>query len=141
LATETLNIGPLGDCSITIMVRTSLFPHCRSRLRDTTPVPRNLFKMLADEFRKAIADGKWELPTLPEVVAASGTAAASTPQSTAAVSTLSTVAVSTPCTFRDMAPAAFKGDLKDVVEETEENRVKRRRLRTKSAPPAVANQL
>ena len=64
---DMLDIGGLGPCSVTVMIRTGLFPHCRSRLRDTTPAPKELFLLLAENFRKGLLSEDWRLPTLEEV--------------------------------------------------------------------------
>jgi hypothetical protein len=63
-AGELLSLAKLGDCSVTVMVRTALFPHCRSRTRNTTPSPKVLFRDLAAVLRAAVASGPWTLPSL-----------------------------------------------------------------------------
>jgi hypothetical protein len=50
--------------SVTVMMRTALFPHCRSRLRNTTPSPPILFQTLAASFRESLAVGSWVLPAI-----------------------------------------------------------------------------
>ena len=72
LAGEMLEISGLGPCSVTVMVRTGLFPHCRSRLRDTTPAPKALFLLLAGIFRKALLSADWRLPTFDECLRVHG---------------------------------------------------------------------
>ena len=59
--------GGFGPLSVTVMVRTDLFPYCRSRLLSTTPAPHGFFLMLAEAFRQATMQGCWELPSLAEV--------------------------------------------------------------------------
>ena len=67
---ELLDIPGVGKCSVTVMFRTGLFPHCRSRLRNTTPSPVKVFRKLAESFRVSVASGLWRLPTLTECHAA-----------------------------------------------------------------------
>jgi hypothetical protein len=69
----------LSGLSVTVMVRTSLFPYCRSRLRNTTPSPEELFLTLAAKLREGLCGVQWVLPSLEEVQAAC-VDAASTPK-------------------------------------------------------------
>ncbi len=54
----------LGDLSVTVMFRTALFPHCRSRCRNTTPAPPLLFEKLSESFLSSLATLTFELPSL-----------------------------------------------------------------------------
>jgi hypothetical protein len=74
---ELLLVPGEGKCSVTVMLRTGLFPHCRSRLRNTTPSPVKLFRSWAESFRISVASGLWRLPTLAECQTALATVEAS----------------------------------------------------------------
>ena len=63
---DALPIEGFGPCSVTVQMRTALFPACQSRLRDTTPAPRAFFELLAEAFRQGLAQGGWQLPSLRE---------------------------------------------------------------------------
>ena len=63
---DRLVIPGLGPCSVTIMFRTALFPHTRSRLRNATPHPPLFFKTLSASFRASLASTTWVLPSLSE---------------------------------------------------------------------------
>jgi hypothetical protein len=69
LIDEMLEIDGLGPCSVAVMLRTGLFPHCRSRQRNTTPSPPWFFVCLAESFRQALANKKWRLPSLKQCYA------------------------------------------------------------------------
>jgi hypothetical protein len=49
--------------SVSVMMRTALFPHNRSRTRGTTPSPQEFFRTLAASFRESLAAGSWVLPS------------------------------------------------------------------------------
>jgi hypothetical protein len=66
---DLLSLPGLGKCSVTVMLRTGLFPHNRSRLRNVTPSPPEVFYALSDVFKEFLAKAEWTLPTLPEVMA------------------------------------------------------------------------
>jgi len=55
-----------GKYSVTVMLRTTLFPHCRSRVRGTTPHPPLFFFGMADVVAKTFGDLRWALPSLSE---------------------------------------------------------------------------
>ena len=61
-----LQIDGFGPCSITVMMRTALFPACQSRLKNTTPAPPPFFEILAQTFREGLVAGVWQLPSLAE---------------------------------------------------------------------------
>lgn len=63
--------------SVTVMLRTSLFPHCRSRLRNTTPAPVAMFAKLAESIRCSFAQLTFCLPTLQQCERAHAAAAVS----------------------------------------------------------------
>ena len=65
-AHELLHIPNIGDAAVTVMARTALFPHCRSRQRNTTPSPPKVFFALAQAFRLAASSHSYRLPTLAE---------------------------------------------------------------------------
>ena len=49
---ELARFGAEGrPCSIAVMMRTALFPHCRGRISDTTPSPWSAFACMAAAFR------------------------------------------------------------------------------------------
>ncbi len=86
---ELLQLPGLGDCSVTIMMRTALFPACRSRLRNTTPSPAKMFTAVAEALRAGMASSTWKLPTLvdcqsvyipPEPLSASSPPSPANPQ-------------------------------------------------------------
>ena len=54
--------------SVTVMLRTALFPANRARNRNTTPSPISMFHTLAKEFQRGLAAGVFRLPTLPEMI-------------------------------------------------------------------------
>lgn len=70
-----------GNLSVTVMLRTSLFPYNRARLRNTTPSPRPFFELLAETFRAYSVEMPWRLPTLAECVQSEALAHAGTPPS------------------------------------------------------------
>jgi hypothetical protein len=53
----------LGQLSATIMLRTTLFPHCRSRLKGTTPSPSIWYGRLAENFSASLSSWQWQLPS------------------------------------------------------------------------------
>jgi hypothetical protein len=55
----------LGDMSLSHMLRTTLFPHDRSRVKGTTPAPQGWFHRLHSIFSQFL-DRPWRLPTLSE---------------------------------------------------------------------------
>jgi hypothetical protein len=66
---DLLALPDLGKCSVTVMLRTGLFPYNRSRLMNVTPAPPAVFYMLSDIFKTFLATATWKLPTLEEVKA------------------------------------------------------------------------
>jgi len=56
------------DLSVTVMCRTCLFPHNRSRLRNTTPSPQEFFLALVESFRGSFAAHAFRLPSLRDVL-------------------------------------------------------------------------
>jgi hypothetical protein len=52
--------------SVSIMVRTTLFPHTQSRQKETTPAPQDFWRALVACFEKTVGRGAWRLPTLEE---------------------------------------------------------------------------
>ena len=64
---ELARFGAEGrPCSIAVMMRTALFPHCRGRISDTTPSPWSAFACMAAAFRESLEHLRFELPTLEE---------------------------------------------------------------------------
>jgi hypothetical protein len=61
---ELMDVADLGLCSCTIMCRTALFPHCRSRGRNTTPSPPAVFLALARAFAISFRNHQFSLPSL-----------------------------------------------------------------------------
>jgi hypothetical protein len=55
--------------SVAIMLRTSLFPYNRARLRNTTPSPVPVFESLALSFLHALAAESFVLPSYAQVMA------------------------------------------------------------------------
>ena len=53
----------LGQLSVTIMMRTTLFPHTRSRVRGTTPAPTVWYHRLAENLSTSWATFPWQLPS------------------------------------------------------------------------------
>jgi hypothetical protein len=53
-----------GDKSVSIMMRTTLFPHTQSRQRGTTPHPVGFFRCISESFAASFAKGSWRLPSL-----------------------------------------------------------------------------
>ena len=68
-ASEMCDLGKLGKCSVTVMLRTALFPFHRSRVRNTTPSPVEFFQGLSKVFVKDLAGAGWVLPTLAQCLA------------------------------------------------------------------------
>jgi hypothetical protein len=56
------------QASVTIMLRTALFPHNRARLGNSTPSPVPVFQALSTAFREVLASHRFVLPTMDEVV-------------------------------------------------------------------------
>jgi len=56
------------DLSVTVMCRTCLFPHNRSRLRNVTPSPQEFFFALAESFRGSFAAHELRCPSLQDVL-------------------------------------------------------------------------
>jgi hypothetical protein len=65
--------------SVSVMVRTTLFPETQSRLRDVTPAPQNFFRALAHSIKTAFASGAWRLPSFEECKRAASSLEASSP--------------------------------------------------------------
>ena len=63
---ELWDVPDLGPCSVTIMLRTGLFPFCRARTRNTTPAPVEFFRALSEAFRVSLAAQTWQLPSLDQ---------------------------------------------------------------------------
>ena len=68
-SSELLRVPGVGELSVSIMMRTSLFPYNRARQRDTTPNPREVFESLAETFRQGLEGQPWRLPTLKDCLA------------------------------------------------------------------------
>jgi hypothetical protein len=56
------------QASVTLMLRTALFPHNRARLMNSTPSPVPVFHALSTAFREVLASHRFVLPTMDEVV-------------------------------------------------------------------------
>jgi hypothetical protein len=67
---ELLQLAGFGQCSVTVMLRTALFPYNHARLRNVTPSPVVVFQALARSFRESCARGNWRFPSLAECEAA-----------------------------------------------------------------------
>jgi hypothetical protein len=65
-AADLWHLPEFGPCSVTVMLRTALFPHNRSRMRNTTPSPQCVFEALSKSFMASCGRGEWRLPTLHE---------------------------------------------------------------------------
>ena len=63
---ELLDVPGLGACSLTLMLRTALFPGCRSRVRNTTPAPPQLLHVIAEVCSRTFATEEFRFPTLRE---------------------------------------------------------------------------
>ena len=61
---ELLDASPLGMTSVTVMLRTDLFPYFKSRLRNRLPTPKAALFRLAFVFREALVAHDWVLPKL-----------------------------------------------------------------------------
>jgi hypothetical protein len=70
----------LGQLSVTIMMRTTLFPHCRSRLKGTTPSPSIWYGRLAENLSASLSSLPWELPLRAACEAAYAPPPASVPK-------------------------------------------------------------
>ena len=57
------------QASVTLMLRTALFPFNRARLGNSTPSPQPVFQALSTAFQEVLASHKFVLPTMDEVVA------------------------------------------------------------------------
>ena len=80
-SSELLRVPGLAELSVSIMMRTSLFPYNRARQRDTTPNPRAVFESLADTFRQGLEGQPWRLPTLKDCLACAAELEAAEPSS------------------------------------------------------------
>ena len=56
------------QASVSIMLRTGLFPHNRARLMNSSPSPVPVFQALSTAFREVLASHRFVLPTMDEVV-------------------------------------------------------------------------
>ena len=63
---------PAGALSVSVMFRSALFPHCRSRLRGATPSPWPVFERIVQAFRETMSRQALLLPSLKDIVAAEG---------------------------------------------------------------------
>ena len=63
---ELVRLPNCGDMSCTLIMRTSLFPHNRSRQMNTTPAPPEVFEILHTVFRQVSARCAWRLPSLAD---------------------------------------------------------------------------
>jgi hypothetical protein len=70
----------LGQLSVTIMMRTTLFPHCRSRLKGTTPSPSVWYGRLAESLSASLSSLQWKLPSRAECEAVYAPPPASVPK-------------------------------------------------------------
>ena len=59
----------LGPCAVSVMLRCALFPHARSRVRNTTPAPPEVFRALAEAARASLGSVPLRLPSLKECLA------------------------------------------------------------------------
>ena len=57
-----------GNKSVSIMMRTTLFPFTQSRQRGTTPHPVGFFRSISESFVASFAECSWRLPTLAECI-------------------------------------------------------------------------
>jgi hypothetical protein len=57
-----------GNQSVSIMCRTTLFPHTQSRQRGTTPHPVEFFRSISASFAASFKKRSWRLPTLAECI-------------------------------------------------------------------------
>ena len=55
-----------GKYSVSVMLRTTLFPHDRSRGKETTPAPTDLYYELAGLFTRMLVERPFRLPSLLE---------------------------------------------------------------------------
>jgi hypothetical protein len=53
-----------GSMSVTVMLRTTLFPHVQSRVRGVTPHPQEFFRAISSSFADSFAASPWHLPSL-----------------------------------------------------------------------------
>ena len=67
---ELVNATDFGPTSCTLMCRTSLFPHLRSRLMKGYVHTPELYKVFQGCFRTGLRDNAFRLPTLAECIAA-----------------------------------------------------------------------
>jgi hypothetical protein len=67
-----------GKFSVAYMLRTSLFPHCRSRKRGATPHPPIFFYKMAEIIAETVGHRPWLLPSLNLCLAEFGEPAATT---------------------------------------------------------------
>ena len=65
---DLVDVPGLGFRSVTIMMRTGLFPHHRSRHKEQLPKPRALWTCLKNHIVEALQQPGLRLPTLEEVM-------------------------------------------------------------------------
>jgi hypothetical protein len=53
-----------GEHSVSVMLRTALFPHCQSRVRATTPCPQGFFFAISASFADSFSRLTWQFPSL-----------------------------------------------------------------------------
>ena len=84
-----LDIPGIGLRTVTVMFRTALFGHDRSRFKSQTPKPKALVRTLTKAFTDGFERAKLRLPTLEEIIAVhqSRFPASHTPAETAQAST------------------------------------------------------
>jgi hypothetical protein len=68
-----------GKYSTTVMLRTTLFPFARSRIRNTTPAPQGFFFAISASMVDCFARLSWKLPSLEACTAEFDRAAAAEP--------------------------------------------------------------
>ena len=121
-----------GRFSVAIMLRTTLFPFCRSRVRGTTPHSPAFFFGMAEIVAESVGNRRWILPSLEACLAQlrpmSDWAASASPRGTAA----------RPTTALTAEPAASASPRGTSPKQTAPSQVgPRRRVRGKGAPPQV----
>lgn len=65
-ADELVHLRNCGDLACTLVMRTTLFPNNRSRQKDTSPTPPEVFSILNTVFRQVSARYAWRLPSLAD---------------------------------------------------------------------------
>lgn len=63
---ELMDFSPLGASSVTVMLRTALFPYVRSRRRASMPHPKVLFQLLERKAREMFKMRAFALPSMDE---------------------------------------------------------------------------